>query len=127
MTAKNRYGHITRLFCFLLALHFFNFSIDPKDVHPDSMPEDLSINDIESVVEFLAEVVFNHKDAFVEHDEKDHENGSPIDSYKLYCTNTITVIDSFSPAILSIQKFGIADCGKVQPASGSVIIPPPRG
>jgi hypothetical protein len=86
-----RYRKISRLFCFLLSLHILNCSIDPRDREPFYVPEDLSINEIESITEFLAESVFGFKDAVPEHDEADTEHGT-IDLNKIF-------ISIFTPPI----------------------------
>lgn len=73
---------VVRLLCLLLAGLFLNFSVDPRDADPDSVPEDLSINDIESFAELLAEVVFEWNNAFEEHDERDGDDGDMLDIAK---------------------------------------------
>lgn len=67
---------IFRLFWLFMAVHIFNCSVDTLDAQPDSIPEDLSYNDMESVVEILLENVFDIKDAIAEHDENDTQEGS---------------------------------------------------
>lgn len=67
----NRNNRFTRIVAFLLAIHLLNFSIDPEDPQPLHLPEDLSINEIESFAEFIAEVVLGFTDAFAETEEQD--------------------------------------------------------
>ena len=74
--------------CVLLALHLLNCSIDPKDTHPDSVPEDLRINDLETVTEFVAEEILGFKGAFAEHDEDDAEARSTFEAVKFYFNNS---------------------------------------
>ncbi|HZY82751.1 MAG TPA: hypothetical protein VFE50_24680 [Cyclobacteriaceae bacterium] len=74
-----RNSFISRILCLLLAVFFLNFSVDSRDADPDSVPEDLSINDIESLAELLAEVVFEWNDAFEEYDERDSDEGGMLD------------------------------------------------
>lgn len=80
---RNTYRKFSQLACLLLALHFFNMSIDSVDSQPDNKPEDLSINDIETFSEFIAEVVLGHTNAFVEHDEHDGDKKSS-DASKIF-------------------------------------------
>ncbi|HEY5749785.1 MAG TPA: hypothetical protein VIU12_27145 [Chryseolinea sp.] len=82
--APSKYGRFTRIVCFLFAVHLFNFSIDPRDRQANYMPEDLSINDIESLTEFFAEVLFSMGNAFEERDEPDAEDGSSLDFSKVF-------------------------------------------
>jgi hypothetical protein len=66
---------MVRCFWFVLALHILNISIDTPDAGPDSVPEDLSFNDIESFAELVLENWLGIKDALPEHDESDPEEG----------------------------------------------------
>lgn len=81
---QRTYSHTVRIICLLLALHLFNFSMDSRDRHPDFIPEDLSVNDIESITEFMTEVVLGADNAFAEHDEADNDAGGSLDLYKWY-------------------------------------------
>jgi hypothetical protein len=58
-----------------LAIHILNFSIDAPDAKPDYVAEDLSINDIESVVELLLEEACGFENIISEHDEHDSNDG----------------------------------------------------
>jgi hypothetical protein len=127
MTGKSTHNFFTRLLCLLLALHFLNFSIDSKDLHPDSTPEDLSFNDIESVAEFFAEVVLKHHDAFKEHDEKDNEDGGSLGICKFYFPNKFMVIEDLSCNTESTHTYQIVNYGEVLPPTGTVSLPPPKG
>jgi len=72
-----------RIFSFVMALHVFNLSIDTRDAHPDCVPEDLSINDQETVFEFIMESVLGYENAVAEHDEQDSEDGGTLDFNKI--------------------------------------------
>ena len=65
-----------------MAVHIFNCSVDTPDAQPDSVPEDLSYNDMESIVEIVLEKVLDIKDAVAEHDENDTEDGNSFDLKK---------------------------------------------
>jgi hypothetical protein len=109
-----------------MALYFLNFSIDSRDPNPDCVPEDLSINDIESVTEFVAEVVFNRVNAFQEHDEKDNDDGGLLDIYKYYCSNNSIVLKRLFSPISTSQKFQVRNFGSVQSPLVNILIPPPQ-
>ena len=81
---RNTYATLSKAICFLFAVHIFNLSVDPRDIKPACIPEDLTINDIESLVEFFAEEVFDFKNAFAEHDEADDDAGNTVDFNKIY-------------------------------------------
>lgn len=60
----------------MMALYIFNFSVDTPDGQPRGVPEDLSVNDMESVVEIVLEKALNIENAIAEHDEKDNDEGT---------------------------------------------------
>jgi len=62
------------MFCLFMAFHLFNTSADMPDAAPDSQPEDLTINDMESVLEIVLEKGLNIENAIAEHDEADDTN-----------------------------------------------------
>lgn len=58
--------------CYLL-----NISVDTADPHPNHIPEDLSINDQESIVELILEQILGYENAIEEYDDNDtgeHKN-----------------------------------------------------
>jgi hypothetical protein len=120
------YGGLARYFCLILALHFLNGSVDTRDPNPDAIPEDLNFNDIESVTEFFAEVVFGWNNAFEEHDEKDAEDGSSIDVIKFYFYNSSIGIIQRAHYITTASKFILKDSGKIVAPAKEVTSPPPK-
>jgi hypothetical protein len=56
----------------LLAFQIFNCTIDAPDLTPPGAPEDLTYNEMESITEFVVEIVFGLEDFFKETD--DHDN-----------------------------------------------------
>jgi hypothetical protein len=73
---------LIRLFCILMAFHIFNMSVDTRDANPDSEPEDLSYNDMESVVEIVIEKVLGYDNAIAEHDEEDEDSDKSFEIAK---------------------------------------------
>lgn len=65
---------LSRIFCIFMALHVFNVSIDAPDVQPYDVPEDLSINDQETIVELVLEQGLGIDNAVEEHDEPGDES-----------------------------------------------------
>ena len=57
-------------------MQIFNLSVDAPDAQPRHVQEDLTINDMESIVEIILEKIFVIDDAIPEHDDADDENGS---------------------------------------------------
>lgn len=120
------YSRLKRLFCLVLALHFLNCSIDSRDPNPDAIPEDLAFNDIESVTEFFAEVVFGWNNAFEEHDERDAEDGSSFDVIKFYFNNYSGHIHRQTACISNSSKFILKNAQDIVSPSREVTSPPPK-
>lgn len=58
-----------------MGLYLLNVSVDTPDLYPEHIPEDLSFNDQESIIEIIVEKVLGYENAIEEyddHDTKDH-------------------------------------------------------
>ncbi len=55
-------------------MHMLNVCVDMPDAGPDDVPEDLTINDQESLVEMVLEQGLDIENAIAEHDEADDTN-----------------------------------------------------
>ncbi|AWW28973.1 hypothetical protein DN752_01830 [Echinicola strongylocentroti] len=63
-----------------MALYLFNISADAPDLRPFYMPEDLTINDQESIVELIMETILGFEGVFAEYDDPDTDDeGSTFD------------------------------------------------
>ncbi|TAG20420.1 MAG: hypothetical protein EAZ32_09400 [Cytophagia bacterium] len=74
---------VFRSFWLLMALHILNCSIDTPDAQPDSIPENLAYNDIESISELVLEQILGFENAIAEHEEHDTEDGGSISIAKI--------------------------------------------
>lgn len=54
-----------------MGLYLLNISVDSADPNPEHIPEDLSFNDQESIVEIIVEQVLGYADAIKEYDDHD--------------------------------------------------------
>ena len=54
-----------------MGLYLLNISVDTADPNPEYIPEDLSFNDQESIVEIIIEKVLGFEDAIKEYDDHD--------------------------------------------------------
>src|ERR1035437_9819983 len=67
-----------KIICFLFALHILNISVDSPDPQPEWVPEDLSVNDMESISEIVCEQILHIDNAFPENDDQDNaDHGAP--------------------------------------------------
>ena len=56
-----------------MALYLLNISVDAQDPESNTIPEDLLINDQESIVELILEEVLGFQNAIPEYDDPDAE------------------------------------------------------
>lgn len=91
--------HLVRLWTIVLAFTIFNCSIDSPDHLPFNAPEDLSYNDMESLLELVVEKVLHFENAFVEYDDNDEGDSGQFSLKK--------GIDFFTP--LCFHPFKLAD------------------
>ncbi|KAB2805425.1 hypothetical protein [Phaeocystidibacter luteus] len=80
---KFRNSPVMRMVYGLMGLYMLNLSVDSSDLYPNHIPEDLSINDQESIVEFFVETVLGFDEAIDEHDESDFDHSEIVKVFKL--------------------------------------------
>lgn len=109
-----------------LALYLFNYSIDSRDSHADHIAEDLSLNDIESLLEFTLEFVFGWENFMREHDEQDDRNGSLI-AHHIFIGGftTVTCLPADVSGIEIVHHYRDPQQSFVQ-NSPDILSPPPR-
>lgn len=83
MINKIRNTTLIRLTCGLLGLYLLNISVDTKDLYPEHISEDLSINDQESLIELVIEKVLGFENAFKEYDDNDSQEHNKNSSHQL--------------------------------------------
>ncbi len=71
-----RHSIIFRVFALILAFQIFNVCVDVPDPQPQSIAEDLSVNDPESFIELFLEVICKIDNAISEHDDQDANRDS---------------------------------------------------
>ncbi len=64
---------ILRYFSLIIGLVILNISVDSPDFNK-KFPEDLSLNDQESIVEIVIEKILGFEDAIPEYEDSDNEN-----------------------------------------------------
>lgn len=74
---------IIRIGWFLMALNIFNLSADSPDGGRPNAPEDLSVNDMESITEIIFEQFLGYDNAFAESDEQNEPEGQSLDFKKV--------------------------------------------
>ncbi len=112
----------------MICFHIINSSIDAPDILPDWVSEDLSYNEIESVTEWILEVVISDENCIQEYDGHD-ENKKKIQLKKkknYYCnSNTFSspfIIISNAALIHLKQKNYLNICDNIHSPPPEFII-----
>jgi hypothetical protein len=116
---------VLKFFWMLMALHVFNFSVDIPDPQPNQYPEDLSINDMESIAEIFLEKILEIENAVPEHEEHDDDNGKFNNIMSIDCLDKL-YLDKLSQ---NITKFPVSFLFKEKYSSQfhpELIPPPPK-
>ena len=71
-----RNNKITRCFWKALLIMFVNICVDAVDPNPQHIPENLSINDQESVVELIFESLLGYENIIEEFDDEDQKKSN---------------------------------------------------
>jgi hypothetical protein len=114
-----------RLCCLVMAVHLFNFSIDPRDMAPTNIPENLALNDIESFAEFLCEEVLGLTDSFAETDEADANAESTDTIQKLFFSSSYNGALSL-PMTITCVRYLVHNIPVMELFAVEITIPPPR-
>lgn len=111
-----------------MGLYLLNISVDPIDPRPEYMPEDLSINDQESIVEIVIEEVLGYQNAIDEYDDHDTAGHSKKNNAPTGLLLYLTHDHKAAPVCMPIQKQRFPEL-KVQLANGfhQPDTPPPKG
>ncbi len=87
-----------------MGLYLLNISVDTADPHPEHIPEDLSFNDQESIVEIVVEKILGNENAIKEYDDPDTQDHSREINVKidLFALNTFCL--TIKPSIAEKKK-----------------------
>lgn len=66
-----------------MGLYLLNISVDAEDPNPRHIPEDLSFNDQESIIEMIVEQVLGFENAIEEYDDLDTEDHNKKSNIKI--------------------------------------------
>ncbi len=94
-----------------MGIYILNISVDAADTHPQNIPEDLTYNDQESIVEIFVEKVLGFENALAEyddHDTQDHntKNLQKIDlmvHFSVEFRNTLPDFDSIRQRYIDFE------------------------
>lgn len=127
MISQIRNSTLVRFLWGLMAIYLLNISVDAADPHPEHVGEDLSINDQESLVEFIIEKILGYENAIAEYDDHDAEEHSKKKN------NRADLIFPFLIATSCIHPISVNQKTVYPPASSRLMrghhqpdTPPPR-
>ncbi len=95
-----------KVLCGLLGLYLFNVSVDTADSNLSYVPEDLSFNDQESIVEMIVEQLPGYEDAIEEYDDNDSEKNSKKKNTKidLFVQQQAAVQEDLEPPLAMVVQ-----------------------
>lgn len=105
MLSQIRNSVFTKILWGLMGLYLLNISVDTADPNPGHIPEDLSINDQESIIEIVVEKILGYENAIKEYDDNDTEEHNNKTNVKIDLTNHyITEIDLNKQSIITTRQ-----------------------
>lgn len=87
-----------------MGLYLLNISVDTADPNPEHIPEDLSLNDQESIVEIFVEQILGYENAIREYDDHDTENHNKKKNTKIDLSDHVTKADNNPPNLIEREK-----------------------
>lgn len=110
-----------------MAIYVLNCSVDMPDEHADHVPEDLQINDQESIVELILEVGLGMEDAIPEQEDADADQENSLK--KPFSFDLLLFFDSSHIRLRFISciqsDFSLNNLGEIRPGFFEIPSPPP--
>lgn len=127
MLRQIRNSMFIKSFCSLIGLYLLNISVDSTDRCLDHTPEDLLINNQESIIEIVVEKVLGYENAIKEYDEQDREQQNKKSNIKIDLTTHDIVDNITNQSIFETSRHKFSDYNS-NSTSGflKLDIPPPK-
>ncbi len=110
MLSQIRNSVFTKIFWGLMGLYLLNISVDTADLNPEHIPEDLSINDQESILEIVVEKILGYENAIEEYDDHDTEDHNKKTNVKIDLTNHYIAEIVFNKEFIITTRQNFPDC-----------------
>ena len=104
MINRIRNNAFIKVFWGLMGLYLLNVSVDTADPDPEHIPEDLSFNDQESIVEIVVEQVLGYENAIKEYDDHDNNDQNKKKNGKIDCVMQISKTNYYSYIHINSRK-----------------------
>lgn len=110
-----------------MGLYLLNISVDTADPNPDHIPEDLSFNDQESIVEIIVEQVLGYENAIKEYDDPDSEDHNKKDTVKIdFLVHQTNANQDFQNQFTKKNKLYIDYKARLKNVFKEIDSPPPK-
>jgi hypothetical protein len=113
----------TTIVCMIVSVQLFNLSFDPADISYGK--EDLSINEIESCLELILEIILGHDDAVKESDESDEATDRPGSTVTLFTISASVLLEE-NQNIEIKSSLPIILTTNLESVNLPIISPPPK-
>ncbi len=87
-----------------MGLYLLNISVDAADPYPEHIPEDLSFNDQESLIEIFVEKILGYEDAIKEYDDHDKEDHNKNTNVKIDLIVQYTINSGIRKSFIEITE-----------------------
>jgi hypothetical protein len=117
-----------KLLWLVMALHILNCSVDSPDPQPESVPEDLSYNDMESIVEIILEQGLDIQNAIPEHEDQDTDDNGSFSIKKgvdFFVSNKFLKI-VFNRSFVDLASIRVYDEQYSEQFHPEIVPPPPK-
>lgn len=118
-----RKGFVRTSIVLLLTIQVINVCIDPHDNFLGA--HDMAVNEVESCIEFVLEIVLNQDDAVKETDEHDNTTTKHSSMTLLFCVTPNRIVSETSLHTLSTKSF-VPSADRIPSVLLPVISPPPK-
>jgi len=111
----------------LMGLYLLNISVDTADPNPEHIPENLSINDQESIVEIVVEKILGYENAIEEYDDHDTEDHNKKSNVKIDLTTHSLVDNALNQSLIESTRHKFLDYNTyLTNGFQKLDIPPPK-
>ena len=109
MLSQIRNSVFSKILWGLMGLYLLNISVDTADPNPEHIPENLSINDQESIVEIVVEKILGYENAIEEYDDHDTEDHNKKSNVKIDLTTHSLVDNALNQSLIESTRHKFLD------------------
>ncbi|SEB45281.1 hypothetical protein SAMN05192540_0356 [Maribacter dokdonensis] len=123
-----RNNFFSKFFWLFMGLYMLNISVDTADPNPQHIPEDLTFNDQESIIEVILEQILGYENAIQEYDDNDTEDhNTKKPNLKIDLINHLSKVDHLAIGFLKRSGNNFIDRNNaILKGFYDLDIPPPK-